>query len=66
MLVKNVKEGTTVQCYGFRCISDGAKRTIYNDPGHGLYFGCEQGKHFLSLQLSEDGTEYIGLMEAEP
>ena len=46
---------------GFTCIEPDAIVTVVEDS-HGLYVPCDDGKHYLCGQLSDDETYYIGFL----
>lgn len=63
-----IKEGDMVRAdAGFTCIPDGAVLTVRRDRTHegfaGLCISCEDGNHWLSSQLGDDG-ELVGLYPA--
>lgn len=45
---------------GFDCMED-AIAVVVREDGDGLYVPCSTGRHGLDGQLSDDGTEYVGL-----
>lgn len=46
---------------GFTCLPEGAVVTVRSDGERGLYIPCAHYKHYLDGQLSDDGSEYVGL-----
>jgi hypothetical protein len=45
---------------GFTCLTAGAVVEVRINDG-ALFVPCAHGEHYLDGQLSEDGTEYVGL-----
>jgi hypothetical protein len=53
--------GDEVECSGLTCVPDKAVATVKRDGG-GMYISCNDGKHYLSGQLSDtDHESLIGL-----
>lgn len=47
---------------GFTCMGQGDAKLVHRDGG-GLWIPCQEGKHYLDGQLTDD-DEYIGLYHA--
>ena len=45
---------------GFVCLEE-AIAVIVREDKNGLYVPCSDGRHGLDGQLSDDGSEYVGL-----
>lgn len=45
---------------GFTCMREGERKIVKHD-GDTLYIECDQGRHNLNGQESDDGTYYVGL-----
>jgi hypothetical protein len=57
-----LREGDRIEiAYDFSCIKAGAIRTVKLTEDGRLYFICHDGKHYLHGQISEDGSEYVGI-----
>lgn len=46
---------------GFDCMKEGVTKKVRVAADGTLYVCCNKGKHGLDGQLSNDGTEYVGL-----
>lgn len=61
-LVSETKVGSVLIPDGdFDCLLQGVAREVKADPNARLYVDCDCGEHGLDGQLSDDGTEYVGL-----
>ena len=59
--VSETKVGSIVIPDGdFGCM-DEAIASVVKEDKDGLYIKCREGRHYLDGQLSDDGTEYVGL-----
>lgn len=58
--VSEISTGDTIEVDGdFTCISEGS-RVLVKSSCNGLYFLCDQGRHYLDGQL-DDGDVYVGI-----
>lgn len=59
--VKETKAGSIlIPDGGFTCLEESIAVVVKEDKD-GLYVPCADGTHHLDGQLSDDGTEYVGL-----
>jgi len=62
--VKDTKAGSIlIPDDGFDCLEE-AIAVIVKEDRNGLYVPCSEGRHGLDGQLSDDGTEYVGLWKS--
>lgn len=60
-LVSETKVGSVlIPDKGFDCMEE-AIACIVDHDADDLYVPCAEGRHYLDGQLSDDGTEYVGL-----
>jgi hypothetical protein len=61
-LTSETKEGSIlIPDGGFDCLKKGVPVAVKKNPFGRLYVCCKKGMHDLGGQLSDDGTEYVGL-----
>lgn len=60
--VSRVRVGSKVTCDdGFTCLEVGRVYEVQGGEDEMLYIPCEHGQHYLSGQLSDDGSHYVGI-----